>query len=317
MRRALAMTLGGVAMALAGLLGTGGSAQGTFPAANGRIVFSADDGSGYEVYSIRPDGNGLRQLTHTGAQATEPGNPEWAPDGERIAFNVVRDDGSADIFVMRADGSDLRALTSSGYQVQPAFTPDGRRLLYECDCFPQGIFVMRDDGTHRQRVTTHGFPGEADSDANVSPDGGTVTFVRHKVDGKLQALLAVDPDGANVRKLVPYTREVAIKHDWAPDGRHIVITTDADYPHGRSPNVATVRADGSHLTMLTHYTGGKVGAFAGSYSPDGRWIVLRVENLEKNSFKLVKMHPDGSGRTLIAKLPFAPRGSDWGPRPTS
>lgn len=64
--------------------------------------------------------------------------------------------------------------------------------------------------------------------------------------------------------------------------------------------------------MLTNYSGGEQGAFAGSYSPDGRWIVFRVENLERESFRLYKMRPDGSDRTLIARLPFAPRGSDWG-----
>lgn len=117
---------------------------------------------------------------------------------------------------------------------------------------------------------------------------------------------AAGADGSDVRKLVPYTREVAIKHDWAPDGQHIVITIDADYPQGRSPNVATVRADGSGLRMLTHLSGGERGAFAGSYSPNGRWIVFRVENLERESFRLLKMRPDGSDKTLIARLPFAP-----------
>ena len=107
---------------------------------------------------------------------------------------------------------------------------------------------------------------------------------------------------------------MAIKHDWAPNGRRIVLTTDADYPEDRSPNVATIRPDGSRLRLLTHFSDGQRGAFAGSYSPDGRWIVMRVENRETQRFALVKIHPDGSGRKLIARLPF-PRFIDWGPRP--
>jgi Tol biopolymer transport system component len=59
---------------------------------------------------------------------------------------------------------------------------------------------------------------------------------------------------------------------------------------------------------------GKRGAFAGSYSPNGRWIVFRIENLKRGSFRLYKMHPDGSHRKLIKKLPFAFRTVDWGPR---
>ena len=208
-------------------------------------------------------------------------------------------------------------LTRSGFETQPAFTPDGRHLVFECDCGPQGVFMMQDDGLDRHRLTTHGFPREADSDPNVSPDARTVTFVRHQVDGELQALYAVDLSGAHLRQLVPYERDVAVKHDWAPDGRHIVITVDADYPGGRSPNVATVRRDGSQLRMLTHYRGGRFGAFAGSYSPDGRWVVLRVENVAKKSYRLYKMHPDGSRHVLLARLPFSPRHIDWGPLPVS
>jgi Tol biopolymer transport system component len=160
-------------------------------------------------------------------------------------------------------------------------------VVYACDCpGGQGIFIIRDDGTGRRRLTKNPFPNEGDDDANVSPDGKTVTFVRHKVDGLLQALYAVNIDGSHLRKIVPYRYEVAIKHDWAPDGRHIVITTDADYPEGRSPNVATVRPDGTHLRLLIHYRGGAWGAFAGSYSPDGRWIVFRLENLEREQYEL-------------------------------
>jgi Tol biopolymer transport system component len=144
-----------------------------------------------------------------------------------------------------------------------------------------------------------------------------VTFVRHQVDGQLQGLLAVDLSGAHVRRLVPYARDVADKHDWAPDGRHLLVTVDADYPAGRSPNVATVRPNGSQLRMLTHYQGGRFGAFAGSYSPDGRWVVLRVENRATRSSRLYKVRPDGSQHALLARLPFAPRHIDWGPRPVS
>lgn len=274
------------------------------------IAFGADDGSGFEIYTIRADGTHLRQLTDARGDAFRP---DWDPVGRRIVFQIERRTTS-DIRIMNANGTNQRDLTRAGYDELPAFTPDSHHVVFSCDCTPQGVFIMRDDGSDRRRVTTHAFPFEPDNNAEVSPDGKTITFVRHKVSGELQALFAVDPDGSNVRKVVPYTREVAIKHDWAPNGKHIVITTDADYPDGRSPNVATVRPDGTHLRMLTHFTGGQKGAFAGSYSPDGRWIVFRIENLERNSFRLMKMRPNGSDRTLIAKLPFAPRGIDWGSR---
>src|SRR3954447_16938055 len=44
----------------------------------------------------------------------------------------------------------------------------------------------------------------------------------------------------------------------------------------------TVRPDGSHLRMLTHYKGGEKAALAGSYSPNGRWIVFRFSNPDRD-----------------------------------
>jgi Tol biopolymer transport system component len=302
------------ALSVLGLMTVGGgAATATTPGKNGLILFHADTGSGAQLYTIKPNGTGLHQLTHVAGEAV---NADWSPDGRRIAFEFAAET-HAGIAVMNADGTGIRDLTPTGFQGQPSFTPDGHHLVYDCGCpGGQGIFIIRDDGTGRRRLTTTPFASEGDTDANVSPDGKTVTFVRHKVDGLLQALYAVNIDGSHLRKVVPYRYEVAVKHDWAPDGRHIVITTDADYPEGRSPNVATVRPDGTHLRLLTHYSGGAWGAFAGSYSPDGRWIVFRLENLQLERYRLMKMYPDGSHRKLIAELPFRPRGSDWGSRPS-
>jgi Tol biopolymer transport system component len=300
-----------IALMTVAVISIGGpAAHGTPPGENGAILFAADDGSGFELYTIEPDGTNLHQLTNFDGDAV---NPDWSPDGGRIAFELVRTGTSQDIMIMDADGSNMQDLTPTGVEGSPSFTPDGQQLVYECDCFPQGIFIMNVDGTDRHRVTTHAFRGQPDMDPNVSPDGETVTFVRHKESGVLQSLHAVDIDGSDSEKLVPYKREVAIKHDWAPDGQQIVITINADYPHGRSPNIATIRPDGSGLRRLTSYEGGKRGAFAGSHSPDGNWIVFRVENLGRETFRLFRMHPDGSGRELIATLPFAPRSIDWGP----
>ena len=83
MRRslALALTLG---MTVVGLVAVNGSmALATTPGHNGRIAFSADDGSGFELYTIRPDGTGLVQLTNVAGGALAP---DWSPDGRRIVF---------------------------------------------------------------------------------------------------------------------------------------------------------------------------------------------------------------------------------------
>jgi Tol biopolymer transport system component len=311
MKRTLAIAAA-VGLSVAGLTAAGAPTEATTSGVNGSIVFAADMGLGFQLYAMEPNGLGFRQLTDVYGDANAA---DWSPDGSQIVFQHDFEAEGVDhgqIMMMNADGSNIRHITTAGVKRQPAFTPDGGHLVYECDCDPQGVFIMRTDGTDRRRLSTNPFTDEGDGDPNVSPDGGTVTFVRHKVDGELQALFAVNIDGSHMRKLVPYVREVAIKHDWAPNGKHIAITTAADYPDGRSPNVATVRPDGSHLRFLTHYRGGATGAFVGSYSPNGRWIVFRVENQQRERYGLYKMHADGTNKTLIRSLPFAPRSSDWG-----
>jgi Tol biopolymer transport system component len=75
-----------------------------------------------------------------------------------------------------------------------------------------------------------------------------VTFIRQKEEGELQALFAVDIDGTNERRVVPYRFNVFIKHDWLPNGRRLVFTGTVD---GRI-NVYTVAPDGSHRRRLTN-----------------------------------------------------------------
>jgi TolB protein len=77
--------------------------------------------SGGNLYTIRPDGTGLRQLTHFNALDPQPGAlrvGSYAPDGSSICFatyhNAVEPGPAAtlpDVFVMSADGTNIRPVT--------------------------------------------------------------------------------------------------------------------------------------------------------------------------------------------------------------
>ncbi|MGM0417398.1 MAG: DPP IV N-terminal domain-containing protein [Thermodesulfobacteriota bacterium] len=75
---------------------------------------------GINIYLIRPDGTGLRQLT------TGPGDneePSWSPDGSLIAFTSTRS-GKKKIYIMTRFGNDQRLLISNmaGNQSDPAWS---------------------------------------------------------------------------------------------------------------------------------------------------------------------------------------------------
>lgn len=290
-------------------------AHATTPGKNGRIVFAMDKGSGAEIFSIKRDGTDLRKLTRVGGGAL---TPDWSPSGRRILFADDVNEGTAsDLAIMHADGSHFRDLTHTGYRESPDFIPGGRHIVYGCDCGKtNGLFVSRVDGANSRRLTKSPFRYTGDSGPAVSPHGRTVSFVRVKEGERLQALFAINLNGSHLRMIVPYKFEVPFKNDWAPRGNHIVFTIYGDSPGGLSPNVATIRPDGTHMRILTHVDRAGVGALAGSYSPNGRWIAFKIENSNTGRYRLWKMRADWSDRTMIASLPASPRGIDWGQQPT-
>jgi Tol biopolymer transport system component len=124
-----------------------------------------------------------------------------------------------------------------------------------------------------------------------------------------RALYKVNMNGSNLEQIVPFGFDVGVVHGWSPDGGRIVLTVYSEYPDGHSPNVVTILPHGSGLVELTHETGDR-GAGGASYSPDGRWIIFRLQDLSKDRFALWKMHPDGSDRTRITRLQLQPFGID-------
>src|SRR4051794_11400922 len=113
------MTAVGAALLLAygAITGAGAPASGadhgraTLPD-NGRIFFSSGFllpnpdplGSTPQVFSMRPDGSHVRQLTHV-AQGSAAGAPSVSPDGRKVAY-VSNESGDFALWLMNADGTE-------------------------------------------------------------------------------------------------------------------------------------------------------------------------------------------------------------------
>jgi Tol biopolymer transport system component len=301
-------------------------ASATYPGHNGLIAFNAVTAGQNQIFTVRPNGNDLRQITHFDGDSFYA---DWSPDGRQIVFEFDPADGSgASVELMNADGSGLTNLTPSPVccSGQPSFTPDGKRIVFErfdLDTFDDAIWIMKIDGSDQQRVIDP-WPNGAGfaTDPNVSPDGKTLSFVGF--DGSLvgpppnfeaaQGLFTSGLDGNNLKQLLPFSSDQAIKQDWAPDGGDLLVGVNANFFHqGDSANIATIRPDGTDFQYLTQYQGGAVNAFAGSYSPNGQWIVFRLE--DHGSYALYKMRADGSNlHAILGFSSFRPRNIDWGPR---
>lgn len=289
----------------------------TTAAPTGRIVFQKEGpkyGDG-QLFTIRPDGKGLRQITHG---PTSWVNADWSPDGKTLAFSHYLSD-RAPISLMNADGTNLREVTPEGNQDAPSFTPDGKSLVYTRDPSPSqnGIWTIKIDGTGLRQLTANPFihNGECgcDEGAKVSPDGRKVAFVRVKRDNVTHALFSIGIDGTGLRRLLPYKLVVGTHIDWSPNGKRIAVTIGANLAPGKSANVATIGPDGKNLRWVTRFKGGQRNAFVGGYSPDGKRLVIRIDQGQKHGLYLVR--PDGSGLHRIYSSPDIERGIEWGKGP--
>jgi Tol biopolymer transport system component len=102
-----------------------------------------------------PHGPGLTRLT---AAPLSPRQPDWSPDGRRVAFSThCRNPQNEEIWVVTAKGDELSRLTKNGndyfsgpHDYHPSWSPQGDAIVFERDSPDKssaGIFIMKADGT--------------------------------------------------------------------------------------------------------------------------------------------------------------------------
>ena len=106
--------------------------------------------------------------------------PAWSPDGRKIAFLGMGDDGNVDVYVVGADGLGQQRLTRHpGVDGNPAWSPDGRKIAFTRRAREWGagktyIYVMNADGSGQRRLSH----GHVHFSVAWSPDGRKMLFER-------------------------------------------------------------------------------------------------------------------------------------------
>ena len=198
------------------------------------LAFEATEPGGVEegVYTMRPDGGGIRRLTD-GPDFF----PEWSAEGDRVAFvrggyaEATDDDPSPEyanrnVWIVDADGTGVRQVTDGRWHGSAAWSPDGERLVTDAD---PGVIEIGVDGEGR-RVLLEGEYG----DPSWSPDGELLLL------GGLQIAEGGQPP---VEQL---DTPPAFGPEWSPDGRWIAFTDGEN-----EADLWIVRPDGSDLRQLT------------------------------------------------------------------
>jgi Tol biopolymer transport system component len=269
----------------------------TFPGHNGLILYQAQAGPHVQLFTVRADGTGVKQLTRFAD--SDSLHASWSPDGSRVAFE--RDfEKHAGIYTMKLDGSGLVSLTPEGLQGMPAYSPDAKLLVFDRTLpHEDALWIMRTDGSGLRQITHNKPAGKDECRCDGSPvfssDGKRIAFVR-SIDDLKTAVFVVGADGSGLKQVTPWSLGVSAKLDWSPDGSRIVISSPQAEKPGVASNVFTVRPDGTGLTQLTHETKADVHDLADSFSPDGKKIIY-AHNVGggEGGFQVWEMNADGSG----------------------
>jgi len=118
---------------------------------------SAREGEVYEIYTIKPVGTDVKQITHDKGINTYP---SFSPEGGQILFRKVLGEKNSEVFVMNGDGSSMRNLTNDpAFDGWPRWSPDGKRIVFGSNRENKTdyeIYVMNADGNSMQRLRKSG-----------------------------------------------------------------------------------------------------------------------------------------------------------------
>jgi TolB protein len=214
-----------------------------------------------------------------------------------LVFVSTRD-GDYALYATNADGGRQKRLSSEEadtsstgavfFQVEPAFSPDGRLIAYasrRAGSFD--IYVTDVDGTGVRRLTT---TDADDRGPSFSPDGTLIVFAR----GEPGDLYVVDTDGLNLRRV---TRDLAEETEpsWSPDGSWIAFVRRT--PGTDVRELWLVRPDGTGLRRVTSL---RAASYRPSWAPDGRRIAF-TSNARDSRYEIYSIGVDGSGLRRVTR----------------
>jgi TolB protein len=305
------------------------------PVTNGRIAFRRfldENKSTGEIFTIEPDGTGLKQVTNSPANTVST-EPSWSSDGQWIVY-MVAPEGNLDdarLAKIRPDGTDAtdlagacpEACTSDGF---PAFAPSGQLIAFERLLPPASdaefnlkvVFVMDTDGTNARQITQRGASQEQlnpdDGGPTFAPTGELLAFNRRDPDTGLWAIFTVALDGTGEFQVTPWDLD-ASQPDFSPDGAWILFRSHET--SNTQGNVWMVRPDGTDAHAVTDSVDGEEKWLSGSFSPDGLWITngsTSILDRRQQNADVHVMRLDGSDlRNLTDDLDFWDSAPEWGP----
>lgn len=177
----------------------------------------------------------------------------YSPDGKYIVVAQASDNGKTDIYEYERATGELQAVAShEDWDWVPSYSPDGRFILfssYRVDA-QSDIHVFEKSTRTLRRLTEY---SGYDAHAQYSPDGERITFNRQQGiredGGYIFDLIVLDVNTGQETQLTDGEYEKSYPA-WAPDGHHIVFSSDIDGQPGKL-NLYILDPDGEGVSRIT------------------------------------------------------------------
>ncbi len=230
-------------------------------------------------------------------------------DGRTIAFTLL-----GDIYTMPIEGGTPRRIAEGlAWEVQPRFSPDGRRIAFTSDRGGgDNIWVMNVDGSDKRQVTKEDF--RLLNQASWSPDGEYIVAKKHfttqRSAGTGEVWIYHVSGGGGV-KLVARANEDLQKElgepVYAPDGEAVYYTRNTtpgntfEYAQDSTQGIFAIERIDLKSGEVTTAVSGYGGAVRPQPSPDGRQISFIRRDKDKSEL-WVKDLSTGIERRLTGGL---------------
>jgi tricorn protease len=234
-----------------------------------RIFFASDRSGTLNLYSIKPDGSDVQQLTTSTTwdvrwpSADEAGHIVYELGGELHVFDThAKTDRKLDITVPD-DGLSARPHHQSVARFVEAFglSPKGTRALFVA----RGDVFTAPAEHGPTRNLTHSSTAH-DKGAAWSPDGKKIAFISD-MSGE-EELYLIDQDGSGQpERLTTNGDMMRYTPNWSPDGKRLAFSD-------KSGRLWVLELAGKQLTQVARDSSGTM--YDQSWSADGHWLAFSM-----------------------------------------
>jgi Tol biopolymer transport system component len=226
--------------------------------------------------------------------------PDFSPDGRRLAFASFRSGVGLDIWIASADGSNAEQLTRGPGPRKgwPRWSPDGRRIAFESTRDEGGsdIWAIAADGGAPQRLTSD--PGE-ENFPTWSRDGRWIYFSSDRGGGR--DIWRVPGVGGPIQR-VTHDGSGLFAYE-SPDGRSILYQTAVgDSPLVLRPLTGGAPRELARCARAEAFTVGRVAVYYSPCSDSPEAAVHRLDPAAGRDTKVARV----SAPFLVSDLAVAP-----------